>query len=73
MNHTYTMTPKEAAAAVKAFRPKIVYPYHCRAAATPKRSRQRSRTKKGSRCAGGNGTKPEPQSQDLSPLKLLFR
>jgi len=28
MNLPYTMTPEEAAAAVKAFKPKIVYPYH---------------------------------------------
>lgn len=28
MNLPYTMTPLEAAACVKAFRPKIVYPYH---------------------------------------------
>jgi L-ascorbate metabolism protein UlaG (beta-lactamase superfamily) len=30
MNLPYTMTPAEAAAAVKAFHPKIVYPYHYR-------------------------------------------
>ena len=30
MNLPYTMTPDEAAAAVKAFAPKIVYPYHYR-------------------------------------------
>jgi L-ascorbate metabolism protein UlaG (beta-lactamase superfamily) len=30
MNLPYTMTPEEAAAGVKAFRPKIVYPYHYR-------------------------------------------
>jgi L-ascorbate metabolism protein UlaG (beta-lactamase superfamily) len=30
MNLPYTMTPEEAAAAVKQFRPKIVYPYHYR-------------------------------------------
>lgn len=30
MNLPYTMTPEEAAACVKAFRPKIVYPYHYR-------------------------------------------
>ena len=28
MNLPYTMTPEEAAAAVKAFHPKVVYPYH---------------------------------------------
>jgi L-ascorbate metabolism protein UlaG (beta-lactamase superfamily) len=28
MNLPYTMTPQEAADAVKAFKPKIVYPYH---------------------------------------------
>ena len=28
MNLPYTMTPEEAAEAVKAFHPKIVYPYH---------------------------------------------
>ena len=28
MNLPYTMTPEEAAAAVKSFKPKIVYPYH---------------------------------------------
>lgn len=30
MNLPYTMTPEEAAGCVKAFRPKIVYPYHYR-------------------------------------------
>jgi L-ascorbate metabolism protein UlaG (beta-lactamase superfamily) len=30
MNLPYTMTPEEAAAAVKAFKPKVVYPYHYR-------------------------------------------
>jgi L-ascorbate metabolism protein UlaG (beta-lactamase superfamily) len=30
MNLPYTMTPAEAADAVKAFAPKIVYPYHYR-------------------------------------------
>ena len=30
MNLPYTMTPEEAAAAVRAFKPKIVYPYHYR-------------------------------------------
>jgi len=30
MNLPYTMTPEEAAEAVRAFKPKIVYPYHCR-------------------------------------------
>jgi L-ascorbate metabolism protein UlaG (beta-lactamase superfamily) len=30
MNQPYTMTPEEAADAVKAFHPKIVYPYHYR-------------------------------------------
>ncbi|HEX4809938.1 MAG TPA: MBL fold metallo-hydrolase, partial [Bryobacteraceae bacterium] len=30
MNLPYTMTPAEAAECVKAFRPKIVYPYHYR-------------------------------------------
>jgi L-ascorbate metabolism protein UlaG (beta-lactamase superfamily) len=28
MNLPYTMTPEEAADAVKAFHPKVVYPYH---------------------------------------------
>jgi L-ascorbate metabolism protein UlaG (beta-lactamase superfamily) len=28
MNLPYTMTPEEAAEAVKTFRPRIVYPYH---------------------------------------------
>ena len=28
MNQPYTMTPEQAAEAVKAFRPKVVYPYH---------------------------------------------
>ena len=28
MNLPYTMTPEEAAEAVKAFKPKVVYPYH---------------------------------------------
>lgn len=30
MNLPYTMTPEEAAAAVKAFHPAVVYPYHSR-------------------------------------------
>jgi L-ascorbate metabolism protein UlaG (beta-lactamase superfamily) len=30
MNQPYTMTPEQAADAVKAFRPRVVYPYHCR-------------------------------------------
>jgi L-ascorbate metabolism protein UlaG (beta-lactamase superfamily) len=30
MNLPYTMTPSEAADCVKAFKPKIVYPYHYR-------------------------------------------
>jgi L-ascorbate metabolism protein UlaG (beta-lactamase superfamily) len=30
MNLPYTMTPEEAAAAVRAFHPKVVYPYHYR-------------------------------------------
>ena len=30
MNLPYTMTPEEAAGAVKAFKPKVVYPYHSR-------------------------------------------
>ncbi|MEJ7712771.1 MAG: MBL fold metallo-hydrolase [Pyrinomonadaceae bacterium] len=30
MNLPYTMTPAEAAECVKAFKPKIVYPYHYR-------------------------------------------
>jgi L-ascorbate metabolism protein UlaG (beta-lactamase superfamily) len=30
MNLPYTMTPEEAAEGVKAFRPKVVYPYHYR-------------------------------------------
>ena len=30
MNLPYTMTPEEAAEAVKAFRPKAVFPYHSR-------------------------------------------
>jgi L-ascorbate metabolism protein UlaG (beta-lactamase superfamily) len=30
MNLPYTMTVEQAASAVRAFRPKIVYPYHCR-------------------------------------------
>lgn len=34
MNLPYTMTPAEAAAAVKAFRPRIVYPYHYRGSDT---------------------------------------
>jgi L-ascorbate metabolism protein UlaG (beta-lactamase superfamily) len=32
MNLPYTMTPQEAATCVKAFRPRIVYPYHYRGA-----------------------------------------
>lgn len=34
MNLPYTMTPEEAADGVKAFRPKIVYPYHYRGSDT---------------------------------------
>lgn len=34
MNLPYTMTPEEAADAVRAFRPKIAYPYHYREADT---------------------------------------
>jgi L-ascorbate metabolism protein UlaG (beta-lactamase superfamily) len=30
MNLPYTMTPEEAAGAVRAFKPKVVYPYHSR-------------------------------------------
>jgi len=30
MNLPYTMTPQEAASGARAFRPKIVYPYHYR-------------------------------------------
>jgi L-ascorbate metabolism protein UlaG (beta-lactamase superfamily) len=30
MNLPYTMSPSEAAECIKAFRPKIVYPYHYR-------------------------------------------
>lgn len=30
MNLPYTMPPEEAAEAIRSFRPKIVYPYHCR-------------------------------------------
>jgi L-ascorbate metabolism protein UlaG (beta-lactamase superfamily) len=30
LNQPYTMTVEQGAAAVQAFRPKIVYPYHCR-------------------------------------------
>jgi len=30
MNQPYTMTPQQAAEAIKAFKPKIVYPYHYR-------------------------------------------
>jgi L-ascorbate metabolism protein UlaG (beta-lactamase superfamily) len=30
MNLPFTMTPQQAAEAVRAFRPKIVYPYHSR-------------------------------------------
>jgi L-ascorbate metabolism protein UlaG (beta-lactamase superfamily) len=34
MNLPYTMTPEEAADAVKAFHPKVVYPYHSRGSDT---------------------------------------
>ena len=34
MNLPYTMTPEEAADAVRAFHPKVVYPYHYRGADT---------------------------------------
>jgi L-ascorbate metabolism protein UlaG (beta-lactamase superfamily) len=30
MNLPYTMTVEQAAEAVRAFKPKVVYPYHCR-------------------------------------------
>jgi L-ascorbate metabolism protein UlaG (beta-lactamase superfamily) len=30
MNLPYTMTPEEAAALVRAIKPKVVYPYHSR-------------------------------------------
>jgi L-ascorbate metabolism protein UlaG (beta-lactamase superfamily) len=30
MNLPYIMTPEEAAGAVRAFKPKVVYPYHSR-------------------------------------------
>ena len=30
MNLPFTMTVEQAAGAVRAFRPKVVYPYHCR-------------------------------------------
>jgi len=36
MNQPYTMTPEQAADAVRAFRPKIVYPYHYRGTDTQK-------------------------------------
>jgi L-ascorbate metabolism protein UlaG (beta-lactamase superfamily) len=28
MNQPYTMTPEQVAAAARAFRPKVLYPYH---------------------------------------------
>ena len=34
MNQPYTMTPEQAAEAVKAFKPRIVYPYHSKGADT---------------------------------------
>jgi len=41
MNLPYTMTPEEAAACAKAFKPKIVYPYHYRGmGATPEQNQQ---------------------------------
>ena len=41
MNLPYTMTPEEAADCVKAFKPKIVYPYHYRGmGATPEQNQQ---------------------------------
>lgn len=41
MNLPYTMTPQEAADCVKAFKPKIVYPYHYRGmGATPEQNQQ---------------------------------
>jgi L-ascorbate metabolism protein UlaG (beta-lactamase superfamily) len=36
MNQPYTMTPEQAASAVKAFKPKIVYPYHSKGTDTQK-------------------------------------
>ena len=36
MNQPYTMTPEQAAEAVKAFRPKVVYPYHSKGTDTQK-------------------------------------
>jgi L-ascorbate metabolism protein UlaG (beta-lactamase superfamily) len=41
MNLPYTMTPQEAADCVKAFKPKIVYPYHYQGmGATPEQNQQ---------------------------------
>jgi L-ascorbate metabolism protein UlaG (beta-lactamase superfamily) len=41
MNLPYTMTPQEAADCVKAFKPKVVYPYHYRGmGATPEQNQQ---------------------------------
>ena len=34
MNLPYTMTPEQAADAVREFKPKVVYPYHCRGSDT---------------------------------------
>lgn len=36
MNQPYTMTPEQAAGAVKAFKPRIVYPYHSKGTDTQK-------------------------------------
>ena len=36
MNQPYTMTPEQAADAVKAFKPKVVYPYHYKGTAPQK-------------------------------------
>lgn len=36
MNQPYTMTPEQAADAVKAFKPKVVYPYHYKGTDTQK-------------------------------------
>ena len=36
MNLPYTMTPEQAADAVREFKPKVVYPYHYRGSDTAK-------------------------------------
>ena len=51
MNLPYTMTPAEAAECVKAFAPKIVYPYHYNQATNAQEFTAALKGTPGSRCA----------------------